>query len=251
MTFARRVALATIVAPLTLALAACGGTEADDGTIAQAEAIAPIPAPAGTTWSEKTVVTPESGYLMGNPDAPIKLVEYGSLTCPGCAAFSAEASEELQAEYINSGRVSFEFRSFMIHGAPDMVLTRLAECGSPEAVIPLADQIWANIGTLVPAFQAAGQAGEQAMSLPPEQRFVAFADAANIYDFFAARGISRDQARTCLADTKAIERLANASQQNAEKDQVGGTPTFFVNGKRIDTNSWAGLEPVLQRAGAR
>lgn len=247
MTNGRRFLLAALAAPLALGLAACG-SETLEGEVPEAARIEPVPAPAGSTWADTAVVTPESGYLIGNPDAPIKVVEYGSLTCPACAAFAAEGFEELRNNYVNSGRVSFELRSFLIHGPPDLVLTRLAECGSPAAVIPLADQVWANINTIVPNFQAANQ---NALNLPPEERFISYAESAGILDFFAARGVSRDQARTCLADTAAIDRLAKASQENAEKDKVNGTPTFFVNGRRVDTNNWAGLEPILQRAGAR
>lgn len=243
----RRLLFAALTVPLALGLAACG-SETLEGEVPEAARMEPVAPPAGTTWADTAVVTPESGYLIGNPDAPIKVVEYGSLTCPACAAFAAQGFEELRNDYINSGRVNFELRSFLIHGPPDLVLTRLAECGSPAAVIPLADQVWANINTIVPNFQAANQS---ALDLPPEERFVSYAESSGILDFFAARGLSRDQAKACLADTAAIDRLAKASQENAEKDKVNGTPTFFVNGRKVDTNSWEGLEPILQRAGAR
>ncbi|UIP07987.1 DsbA family protein [Erythrobacter sp. SDW2] len=247
MTILRRLTFAALAAPLALGLAACGSdtTEGEVPEGAKVESVAP---PAGTTWSNTAVVTPESGYMIGNPDAPIKLIEYGSLTCPACAAFAEEGFEALKTEYVDSGRVSFEFRSFLIHGPPDLVLTRLAECGLAEAVIPRADQVWLNIETIVPNFQAADP---KTLDLPEDQRFVAYAEGAQIYDFFAKLGLNRDEARACLADTKAIERLANASQANAEKDGVDRTPTFLVNGRKVEASNWAQLEPILQRAGAR
>ena len=122
----------SLAAPLALALAACGGGTDE---IEEGDVIAAIPAPDGTNWGETVTVSEEDGYVLGNPDAPIKLVEYGSLTCPACAAFSAEASEPLLNDYVNSGRVSFEFRSFMIHGIADLVLTRMLECGAPTAAV--------------------------------------------------------------------------------------------------------------------
>lgn len=247
MTLLRRILLAAFAMPLALGLAACG-SDAGDGEVPEGAKVEPVAAPAGTTWSDVAKVTPESGYLIGNPDAPIKVVEYGSLTCPACAAFAVDGFEQLRTQYVDSGRVSFEFRSFLIHGPPDLVLTRLAECGPAEAVIPRADQIWQNIETIVPSFQAANP---DTLNLPPEQRFVAYAEGAGIYDFFAKMGLSRDQARSCLADTAAIDRLAKASQANSEKDGVDRTPTFLVNGRKVDASRWAELEPILQRAGAR
>ena len=79
----RRLALALCAAPLALGLAACG--DADEGGLPSSEPIAKIAAPAGQQWVDAVAVTPEGGWLVGNPEAPIKLVEYGSLTCPACA----------------------------------------------------------------------------------------------------------------------------------------------------------------------
>ena len=250
MTFLRRIALATLAAPLALGLAACNSGAEGEGSLS-GEPVAAVPAPEGTTWSDTVTVTDMGGYAVGNPDAPIKLIEYGSLTCPGCAAFSTQASVPLHEEYINSGRVNFEFRSFIIHGPLDLVLTRLIGCGSPEAAVPLADQIWANLGQIQQRAYQDQAALEAALALPENQRFVAFADAAGLYDFFAARGLSTDQARACLADFASLENLANLSQRYANEEKITKTPTFVLNGQEITESGWEGVEAALQRAGAR
>ena len=69
-----------LAAPLALALAACGSGAEETGEI-KGDAIAAIPAPAGTEWRSTAVMTDDGGVLVGNPDAPLKLMEYGSLTC--------------------------------------------------------------------------------------------------------------------------------------------------------------------------
>lgn len=239
-----------IAAPLALALAACGGT-ADEAAELKGEPIAAIPAPAGTQWIEQAVETPEGGTLVGNPAAPLKLVEYGSLTCPTCARFSVEGSEELLNEYVNSGRVSFELRQFAIHGPIDLLFGSLTKCGPVTATIPLADQVWANLQNLLAPMQSNPAAFEQAMNLPLEQRFVRAAETMGYLDFFAARGVSEDQARQCLSDGAKIESAAAFTQRYADEFNVSGTPTFELNGSRIDANSWSAVEPILQRAGAR
>lgn len=249
MTF--RLSLA-FTAPLALALAACSSETATDPAAVTAQPIAPIPAPAGTAWRDTVTETAAGGHLVGNPNAPIKLVEYGSLTCPACAAFSAEAMEPLLDKYVNSGRVSFELRNFAVHGPRDIVLARMARCGTKEAVVPLSEQVWQNLPALEGPLQANQVAYEQAMSLPMEQRFAAIAQAGGYFDFFASRGISADQARACLADVPSMEALAAATDRYSREDEVTGTPTFTLNGRKLDgVSGWAQLEPVLQRAGAR
>lgn len=247
---ALRMALA---APLALALAACGSQAGSDpAATPAAEPIAAVPAPAGTSWRDTVTVTPENGHLVGNPNAAIKIVEYGSLTCPTCARFAEEGMEPLLDKYVDTGRVSFELRNFAVHGPIDIVLARMARCGAPEAVVPLSDQIWKNLGQLSGAIQSNGAAAEQALSLPMEQRFIALAQVGGFFDFFASRGISADQARSCLADVPSMEKLAKDTDTYATKDKVSGTPTFTLNGNVLEgVNSWAALEPLIQRAGAR
>lgn len=248
----RSLALA-FTAPLALALAACGNTDAADPATAAASApLAPIAAPAGTAWRDTVAETAAGGHLVGNPAAPIKLVEYGSLTCPTCATFAVEGMEPLLNKYVDSGRVSFELRNFAVHGPIDILLARMARCGTKEAVIPLSDQVWHNVQSLVGPLQANQDAVEQAMKLPMNQRFGAMAQIGGFYDFFASRGISADQAKACLADVPSLEKLAAATDRYAEEDGIGGTPTFTLNGRKLDgVNGWAALEPLLQRAGAR
>ncbi|MAK97952.1 MAG: protein-disulfide isomerase [Citromicrobium sp.] len=246
----KTLALTAIALPLALGLASCGSND-DAETALNGEPVAAVAAPEGQEWSEIAEMTDRNGYLVGNPDAPIKMIEYGSLTCPGCAAFSQQAIEPLMKDYVDTGKVSFEFRSFAIHGPIDLALTRLIDCGSPSQAVPLAEQIWANLPTLLQPVQQRSQQLDAALALPEDQRFVAFAETAGLLDFFAARGISRDQARTCLADAKRLSEIAEYSESYGTQDDIRGTPTFVINGTQLDGGSWESVEAALQRAGAR
>jgi len=242
-----------ILAPLGLILTACGNAddaaETETGAI-EGEAIAEIPAPDGTSWVDTASKTAEGGYVIGNPDAPLKLVEYASHTCGACANFSTTGAAPLIENYVSSGRVSFEIRP-LLRDPLDVTIDVLARCGAPESYHALSDQAWAALPEFGNALQANAGAYEAAMNGPPEQRFVVLAQAAGLIDFFSARGLSADQARQCLGDTATIQQIADQSQQSAESNEVTGTPTFFLNGRRLEENQWASLEPVLQRAGAR
>jgi protein-disulfide isomerase len=80
---------------------------------------------------------------------------------------------------------------------------------------------------------------------------VRIAEAAGFLDFFAARGLSADEARMCLSDAEAIETMVREADALAQGDKITGTPTFFLNGNRVDGTQWGAVEPALQSAGAR
>ena len=247
-----RATVATLAA-LALGLSACGkSTDSAAGTGATSSTpIAKIAAPAGKSWADTVSVTPEGGYLMGNPDAPIKLIEFGALSCSHCAEFAEKSFAKMRDDYIASGRVSFELRLFMLN-ALDIPAAMLATCGSPESVIPLSEQFWAWQGTMFDNLTTAGDAKLQAAgNLAPNQRFAAIASVAGMDKFFAERGISADQGAACLADVSKATALSNQTQQANEKYQVSGTPTFYLNGKNLSTATWETVEPALQTAGAR
>ena len=248
-TLTRRTLALGISAPLALALAACGGEAEGDGAAA-GEAIAAIPAPEGTSWNETVTVSDEGGYILGNPDAPLKLVEYASHTCGACAQFSMTAKQPLKDNYISTGVVSFEQRS-LVRDPIDLAIATLVRCGQKENMQPLSDQAWVALEEIFQNVQANSAQYEASGNLPVEQRFIAIGEAAGLIDFFSARGLSADQARSCLADTETIEGIANASAEQAEEFNVNSTPTFFLNGRMLEERRWNEVEPVLQRAGAR
>ena len=246
----RQIALATLAAPLALGLAACGSEPAAEGDAPTGDPVDPVEAPAGTEWLDMVQVTEADGYLLGNPDAPIKLVEYVSHTCPACAAFAAEAADPLKEKYVSTGVVSYEMRN-QVHNALDLALVRLTRCSGPAAAIPLAEQVWANLPQIMAPVQQNPQAIEAAMSLPEAQRFPTLAESTGLSEFFAARGISRDQQVQCLSDFSAMTAIADRSEKQSQELNVTGTPTFILNGRNIGSLDWAAVEANLQNAGAR
>lgn len=248
--FARTVRFPLVLAMAApLALAACSSEDAL-GDDASGEAIAAIPAPGDTSWLE-TVTTTEDGFatVVGNPDAPIKLAEYASHTCGACASFAETGKPELK-EYIAAGTVSFEQREVFLNTF-DVVIATLAMCGPAARTQVLSDEVWTNLNPVMQGIQGNQQGVEAASQLDVNERFVRLGEATGLIDFFAARGLSADQARACLADSDKIEAMVEASSAKASEAGVQGTPTFTLNGRKIDANQWGALEPILQNAGAR
>lgn len=249
MKFARALLLAAL--PLTLGLAACDKKDAaGSGEVASSEPVAKVAPPAGKSWTETFSVTPEGGYLMGNPEAPIKLVEFGALSCSHCAEFSEKGFPKLREDYIASGRVSYELRLFLLN-ALDMPAVLLATCGTPEAVIPLSEQFWGWQRNMFTNLQTNEAALQQVSSLPPEKRFSGIAQVSGMGEFFASRGIAAAQGSSCLADTAKATKLANVNEQWGKEYDITGTPTFFLNGNKTGVATWEELEPMLKKAGAR
>ena len=245
----RRTALLLAALPLALGLAACKKDAAATGA-STGEPVAKVAAPAGKTWGETVSLTPDGGYLMGNPNAPIKLMEYGALSCSHCAEFSEAGSAELRDTFVSSGRVSYELRYFMLN-ALDVPSALLATCGPVEAVIPVSDQFWATQKDMFAALQANTALYESAATMQPAQRFATIAKAGGMDKFFAARGIAADQANACLANVDKATALMAATDKAQRDLGVSGTPTFFLNGVKIDGNTWAVVKDALEKAGAR
>ena len=59
---------------------------------------------------------PQSGQLLGDPDAPVTVVEFGDPQCPVCAAFSEQIAPELIANEVQGGSVKYEFQPYLIIG---------------------------------------------------------------------------------------------------------------------------------------
>ena len=233
-----------------LALAACNGGGGNNN--AAAAQVAGKPAPAGTEWATTVALTTDGGYRMGNPDAPIKLIEYGSVTCPACAAFSAQAMEPLKVNFIKSGRVSYEFRSYLLHGAPDVMATLVLQCGGPEPFFTLLEASFADLQNWLGKLSAMTPAEQtRIQSLPLAAQSTALAQVSGMDQFVIQRGVSSEAVKQCLADPKMPEKLlAMRNRANTEFERTG-TPTFIINGKAVEgVGNWADLEPELRAAGA-
>lgn len=238
-----------IAASAALALAACGG--GDSGSAPKGEPIAKVAAPAGKAWTDVVSKTEIGGFKMGNPDAKLQLVEYGAISCPGCAQFSVQSAEELH-KIIETGVVAFEFRPFLVHGVQDIPGFLLAQCSGPEAFHPLTEQLYADQANWLGKMSSITEADQQALGkMTPPQVSEFLGTKMGLIEFVKARGISEDQAKSCLGDAKAIDGLIKLTEKASKDDGVSGTPSFMLNGSKIDASSWTQVKSKLVEAGAR
>jgi protein-disulfide isomerase len=232
-----------------LAVAGCDKQEQTPAADTQTGAASAPALPAGQDWAEQVTMTPEGGFRMGNPQAPVRLVEYASLTCPHCRDFTAQAADPLREKYVKTGQVSWEFRSFVLNPL-DVAATLLARCQGPAPFFKLAEQAYAEQDQWLGRFQATGEPELKRISaLPQDQQFAALAQTAGLDQFFRARGLPEAKAQACLADKAGLDRIVALRDLGSSQDKVTGTPSFLINGKLQDgVYDWAGLEAKLREA---
>jgi protein-disulfide isomerase len=241
-------------APLLLSalaiLAACDSGTSTAAPAADAAGKAPAAAATPADWTKTVVATPEGGYRMGNPDAPVKIVEYASFTCSHCRDFNQESTKGgFKSQYVAPGKVSYEYRPFLLN-IYDFAATRLAACEGAQRFFTWVDQLYGNHDAWVTPFTKLTEADIAPLkSLAPDQQIKGLALAGKLDQFASPRGLARAKLEACLADGPALERLTKAQQAAIDNFQVQGTPTFVLNGKKVDgVTTWAALQTKITEA---
>lgn len=235
-----------------LALAGCdkaaNNTRAPAAGSSGSAAVAP---PAGQDWTQVVNQTPQGHFVMGNPNAPVKLVEYLSLTCPHCAEFAEAGFPQLRDNYIKKGTVSLEIRNY-VRDAVDMTATLVARCGGAQSFFAMTEQALANQASIGQKLQQVPEAeGKRVGELQPPQLFVAIAPMAGLDQFAKQRGIPEQKLNQCLTDNAAINQLVEGVNEANKIPNFPGTPTFLLNGTMLqNAGTWQLLEPQLKAAGA-
>lgn len=202
---------------------------------------------APTEWLGTVTARPDGAYVVGNPAARVKLVEWASYTCPHCREFAEQSRPTLEGRMIRSGQVSLEVRHY-IFNAPDFAAVAVARCGGPSGFMRRHHAIFAAQEKWSQAAAAFMQANAAILQSP--QRHVAFrriADASGLSAIGRASGLTPTQLTACFTPA-ALQRVGTLGDPPAE---VASTPSFYVNGRLVTRADWAALEPQLRAAGVR
>lgn len=201
-----------------------------------------------TDWSRTVTLGTGGAYILGNPSAR-RLVEYVSYTCPHCAHFVGEASGPIKANWVKRGLLAVEVRN-AVRDPYDLTAAVLARCGGSAAFFGHHEAIFASQD----AWMEKVQAYEPTRMAKPEKdasaQLIAIADATGLTAFMAKRGLPEEKAHACLADKKTLDLLAAMAKDAWETKQIGGTPSFSLDGKLIaDVHDWGALRGALVTAG--
>jgi protein-disulfide isomerase len=228
---------------LIAALSIAGLASAPAGAAAKAHATAAKP----RDWTKVVSMTREGGFVMGNPDAKVKLVEYGSLACPHCRHFEETGYKPLVQQYVRTGQVSYEFRNLLLNGA-DISVSLLTRCAGPSKFFPMAALVYATQPQWEDRIEKMSEADKAALEkMTDEQRIVRLAEVGGMPAMAMRFGLNPARARQCLTDKSALQRLL-AITQTANDRGIDHTPTFIINGQVSDAVTWDELEPKLKAA---
>lgn len=169
----------------------------------------------------------------GAANAPVTVVEYASVACPICALTNQQIMPAFKAKYVDTGKVRYVYRPMMT-GNPAVATAGhlLAQCAGKDKFFHIVDAIMRSQDKM---------GGEQ----------TGYANARPVLvDIAKSAGMSEDQFQTCVTDPKGIEAL-NDMNNKARDAGVDATPTFFVNGKRMEQPQSIGdfdkvLQPLLK-----
>lgn len=215
------------------------------GALAIVGAAKPAPNAAAARGTISAVtVTPQGGYMRGNPNAPVKLVAFVSYTCSHCAHFEIEADAQLTLGFVGNGKGAVEVRPYL-RNPLDVAATLLATCGSPakfvgnHTAILRAQAKWLRSPTQ----------SEIARWSNPDfaARMRAIAGDLGLYALMEARGYARPELDRCLTNKPLAEKIANQNRSDSEIHQIAGTPSFLIDGElQQGVHDWANLRPLLQ-----
>jgi protein-disulfide isomerase len=194
--------------------------------IASAATSAPGAAPAVAFDPVAASKLSSDDRLLGNPDAPVTIIEYASLTCPHCAAFEAETLPEIKKQWIDTGKAKLVFRDFPLDGSA-IKASLLARCAPPDRFYGLLEKLfslqltWAREGDPTEALGRIAKDG----------------------------GIDDDTFRSCMKDDAMQNKILASRLQGEKEFGVNSTPTFFINGtKLVGAQSYEKFDEALKAA---
>lgn len=153
---------------------------------------------------------------LGDPSAPVKVVEYASYTCPHCADFHNDTFKDFKREYIDTGKVHFTYRE-VFFDRYGLWAAMVARCAGADRYFGVAELLyetqsdWARAGEPADVAEALKRVGAQA-------------------------GLDRETLDACLRDAEKAESLVAWYQENAERDGVRSTPSFLIDGEMHSGN---------------
>lgn len=233
-----------------IAIAGCNSNEGNAATGGASAVTVKVDPPKNGDWSTVVTPTPAGGFLMGNPNAKVQLIEYGSMTCPHCREFDETGVQPLIENYVKSGKVGFEFRNY-VRDPFDLTASLIARCNGAQSFFPMMRALYRDQPTWIASIQKLPEDRLNALeNMPPSQQFLELAKVADFQQYAAVRGVPVEKSTKCLSDEASVNQLVQMTgDATAQFPNFPGTPTFILNGEMLDrVASWRDLEGRLKAA---
>ena len=151
---------------------------------------------------------------LGDPNAKVSVVEYASASCPHCARFAIDIFPTFKAKYIDTGKVRFTLKEYLTD--PQAIAAAgflLARCAGKDRYFPVLDAVFKGQDEMVQTGDARAVLARIAKS---------------------PGGLSEAQLDACMRDAAAEKALAARADRHLRVDKVRSTPTFVINGQRVE-----------------
>lgn len=207
-----------------------------------------IIAAAPIDWT-RTVTNAGGAYVIGNPRAKVRVVEYTSYTCPHCAAFAREGQPKLMRA-VARGTVAFEIRT-AVRDRLDFAAAVAARCVGPARFAAAHDAIFAAQTALTERTVAWQDGAGRGAPTEANAALKALARGSGLTQLMAARGLAPAALDACLTSKAAQAPVLAMTNDAWNVRKISGTPAFFVNGEAVEGNSFEAIDPHIQaRLGA-
>ena len=198
-------------------------------------------------WASTVTRAPNGAFVLGNPQAKVRLVEYLSYSCPHCAHFAIASATPLRTRYVATGKLAVEFRN-AVRDRYDFAAAILARCGGPARFHTNSDALFAAQDDLMQKAQAYETSASTPENTPLGDVLVGMAQGSGMTALLAAKGLTPAASQACLTDKAAQDTVLAMTKEAWEVRKIQFTPTFLINGKDAGPNDWATLEPKLRAA---
>lgn len=148
--------------------------------------------------------------VLGDPDAPVTIYEYSSLTCPHCRSFHQDTLPQLKADYIDTGKAKLIYRDFPLDGAA-AAASMLVRCAPEGRFYPLLEVLFAR----------------QDDWSPPNDVLAVLTQIGR----FA--GMGEEAIEACFANEALFNAIRDARTHYSEEHEIRSTPTFIIGDERI------------------
>ena len=173
--------------------------------LSAAASLAAMPLMGRMSWAQDAEPLPD--MILGDPDAPIEIIEYSSMTCPHCAAFHVQTLPTLKERYLDTGKAKLVFREFP--------LDRVALTASAVARCAGEDRFFSFIDVL---FRTQAQWRDAAEPTDEIKKIVRMG------------GLDPAMVDACLEDQSVIDGILAIRLQGDQDHNIQSTPTFIING---------------------
>ncbi len=154
--------------------------------------------------------------ILGDPDAPVTVIEYSSMTCSHCASFHTGTLPKLKEQYIDTGKVKFIMREFPLDnlaGAASM----LARCVADDKFYPFVDMLFEKQSQWA-------RADDPVKELRQVSKLA---------------GFTEERFNQCVTDQEALEYIQQVRADGDQKYDIRATPTLIINGQKLE-----GAQPI-------